>query len=369
MSSPEVLVVGGGVIGSAAAYFLARAGVSVRLLERDGLASHASGAAAGMLAPICESESDSPFFRLALRSLGLFPELAPRLRELSGIDPQYVPSGAVRAALTEPEAEALRERSRRLGRFGVEWLDARAAREREPLLSPRTVGALWSPAEANVYSPQLGRAYAGAAAALGAEIRTGVAATGLLRRGGRVLGVRTTDGEMEAGQVVLCAGAWTRFCAGWLDLDLPVRPVRGQILALDAPTPAPRSIVWGEGAYLVPKLNGALVVGATEEDAGFDCRTTAAGVERLLSAARELLPALSQCSFRHAWAGLRPDTPDHLPVIGPIPGVEGVVVAAGHFRNGVLLSPVTGEAVAECVRSGTLPADVAPFRPDRLLRP
>jgi glycine oxidase len=146
-----------------------------------------------------------------------------------------------------------------------------------------------------------------------------------------------------------------------------VEPVRGQILSLEAPRPPLRAIVWGEGAYLVPKANGSIVVGATEERVGFDCRTTTAGIAALLREAPRLVPALADCSFRDAWAGLRPDTPDHLPLIGPAPGVEGLYLAAGHFRNGVLLSPITGRLVADAILGRELPAAAHAFSPERLL--
>jgi glycine oxidase len=368
MRQPDAIVVGGGVVGCSVAYHLAREGLAVTLLERDDLAGHASGAAAGMLAPICESTGSGAFFELGLRSLRSFPSLAAELKELSGVDPQLVISGVLRAAASDEEAAHLRESARQLERFGTVWLDAAGAREKEPRISREVLGALWSPEEGHVLSPALALAYAQGAARLGARIERGVTATGLVRDGHRILGVQTTSGERAGGHVVLCAGVWTRFCAEWLDRRLPLEPVRGQILALDAPQPQLSTIVWGRGAYLVPKLNGSIVVGATEERVGFDCRTTAAGVASLLEAAVALAPELARCAFRSAWAGLRPDTPDHLPAVGPIPGVEGVTLAAGHYRNGVLLSPVTGELVAGWILRKELPDAARPLLPERLLR-
>lgn len=368
MKTSDVIVVGGGVIGTSIAYFLAREGLSVTLFERDDLASHASGAAAGMLAPICESTGHEAFFQLAVRSLAFFPELAAELKDVAGIDPQYVPSGVLRVASSTDEATEMQAQAGRLAEYGLEWLSAAAAREREPLLAEGMSGAIWSPREGHVYSPMLARAYAAAAVRLGAEIHTGTPVLGLIRDAEQVLGVETATGKWGAGHVVLAAGLWTRYCAEWLGEQLPLAPVRGQILALDQPRPSFRSIVWSGHTYLVPKLNGTVVVGATEEHVGFDRRNTAAGIAHLLAAAAAIVPALAESTFRHAWAGLRPDTPDHLPVIGPVPGMRNVTLAAGHFRNGVLLSPITGRTVADWITRRDLSPLLHAFLPERLLK-
>jgi glycine oxidase len=369
---PDVVIVGGGVIGCSVAYHLAEAGLRVLLLERDELARCASGAAAGMLAPLSEAggtATDGAFFRAALLGMEQLVALAPRLHELSGVDPQLVAGGLVRAAMEPDEAVHLRAQAASLASYGVRWEEPAALRERVPWLVPSLLGGQWSPRECHVYSPALARAYAGAAATLGVELRMGVEVTGVLRSAGRIRGVQTAAGPVPAGHVVLCTGAWARHSAAWLGVNLPVEPVRGQILALEAPPAAGQAIVWGTGVYLVPKRNGSLVVGATEERVGFDCRVTAGGVAGLLRAAFRLAPGLAGCSFREAWAGLRPGTPDHLPLIGPLPGLEGVTVAAGHYRNGVLLSAVTGVLVEAWVRGGPLPEWAAAFHPERLVRP
>jgi glycine oxidase len=361
----DVIVVGGGVIGASVAYHLARAGVSVTLCERDGLAAHASGAAAGMLAPICEAVGAGPFLNLGLRSLALTPGLVRELAEVTDVDPQYRPSGVLRAALSEADAAHLRSREAWLSAWDVEWLDSAGARRREPGLPETVQGALWSPREAHVYSPQFARALGDAAARRGARLELGTQVTGLIRDGERVLGVETAGGQFGAGHVVLCAGAWSRFCGEWLGEALAVEPVRGQIVALEAPLPQPASILWSEAVYLVPKANGTVIAGATEERAGFDCRTTAAGVRTLLAAAEDLLPALAGCGFRAAWAGLRPATPDGLPLLGPLRGVEGLSLATGHFRNGVLLAAATGELLTGWITRHEWPAAAAAFLPDR----
>jgi glycine oxidase len=367
MKTSDVIVVGGGAIGTSVAYFLAREGLSVTLFEREELASQASGAAAGMLAPLCEAGGKDAFSQLGLQSLEMFPGLVAELQELSGIDPQLVRSGTLRAALTDAEAEELRGQATASDGCDLQWLSPAEAREREPLLSEEVRGALWSASEAHVFSPLLVQAYAQAACRLGAQIHTGIPVQGFIRDGDHVLGVTTPSGQWGAGHVVLAAGVWTRYCAEWLGERLPLEPVRGQILALDQPRPCFRTILWNGHTYLVPKRNGTVVVGATEEHAGFDRRNTAEAIAELIGSATRIVPALGDCTFRRAWSGLRPDTPDHLPAIGPVPGVGEVVLAAGHYRNGVLLSPITGKAVADWIVRKDLPALLHAFLPDRLL--
>jgi len=361
---PDVLVVGGGVIGCSVAWQLAGEGLAVTLLERDELAGQASGAAAGMLLPWGESERESAFLLWAERSLARFPELCAELREASGIDPELELSGALHVADSEAAAGRVRAKARRFADRGLEWLGPEALRELVPQLAPAFVGAAWSPREGHVRSPRLTRAYAGAAAARGARLERGVSVSGLLRSGERVSGVTTAAGPRAAGRVVWCAGAWA---AEALPFRLPIQPVRGQILALENTAPPLRRIVVAGGRYLVPKRDGQLVVGATEERVGFDCRVTASGVAWLLDAAIGFAPGLAESSLRGAWAGLRPASPDGLPAIGPVPGLEGLLVACGHHRNGVLLSPITGRLVADAILGKGLPEEAAAFGPERFV--
>jgi glycine oxidase len=345
-----VAVVGGGAVGCAVAFVLARAGLAVALFERGELAGESSGAAAGMLAPLGEAETDGPLRRWGLRALDAFGGLVEELRERTGIDPELTRSGLLHVATDEARAAALRRRATVEPGLGLAWLGAAELRTLEPALTPAACGALLSPREAHVRSPLLVRAFAEAAAHEGARLRTGTPVVGLARDQERVVGVETPEGRVDAGQVVLAAGSFTGLCARWLDPAprLPVTPVRGQIVALDAPRPGPRATLWGAGGtYLVPKRDGSLVVGATTEHVGFDRRVTAGAVAALLDAGAALVPGLADAGFRRAWAGLRPDTPDHLPLVGPVPGAPGLVVAAGHYRNGVLLSGITAQMVAD----------------------
>jgi glycine oxidase len=367
MRSSEVVVVGGGVIGASVAFHLAREGIEVALFERDAVASGASGAAAGMLTPTSDAGDAGPFYRWARRSLEGFEALAAELLERSGVDCEFVRSGTLRLAFDEAGAERLRERTAVFGDAALEWLDAADLRTVEPLAATSAVGGVFAPAEANVRSPLLARAFASAARRLGARIEVGVEVTGLRLGGERVTGVETRDGACATPRVVLCAGAWSATGAVWPPglAPPPVVPVRGQILSVEAPTPAPSTTLLGDGGYVVPKRDGSLVVGATEESVGFDARVTGEGLRRVVELGERLVPAVGDCTFRSAWAGLRPTSPDGLPIVGPIDGVEGLAVATGHHRNGVLLSPVTGALISDWVSGKGIPDDAEAFRPGR----
>ena len=367
MRAADVIVVGGGVIGCAVAYAIARERLSVVLLEGEDVASGVSGVAAGMLAPVSEAASPGPLLRLGLASLALFPDLVAELRERSGIDPELERPGSLRVAASDGEARARRERDRALPSFDLEWLDVAAARQIEPSLAPGIRGALFCPHESHVRSPLLARALAVAATTLGAELRVGVPVRGLVRDGSRVCGVETAAGLVEGATVVLCTGLAAGQARAWLGEagTLPIAPVRGQILSLAPRPPALRTIVRSGSTYLVPRRDGSLLVGATEERAVFDRRATAAGVAQLLGEAIRLVPGLDDAGFAGAWAGLRPATPDQLPLVGPYPGLDGLVLAAGHHRSGVLLAPLTAQLVTGLVLGKGLPEEAAPLRPER----
>lgn len=351
--NPDVLVVGGGAVGCAAAYFLSREGLDVTLLESDGLAGQASGAAAGMLAPVGEAdhagETGGALFEWGCRSLALYPELCRHLLDLSGIDPEYEPSGLLRIVRTGPELRRARGLLERHPDLGLEWLNADALRIALPTVGPGWLGGLWSPREAHVRSPLLTRAYAGAARQQGAEIVEGERVEGLVQDGDRAIGVRTSGGRRSAGHVVVCTGSRLGALGEWLGGGFapPVVPVRGQIAALASPPVGWRSILWTTDVYLVPKRDGSVIVGATEERVGFDCRVTADGLGSLLAAAPAVVPELANASFLGGWAGLRPGSPDGLPAVGAVPGYRGLWIAGGHHRNGVLLSAVTGQLLRD----------------------
>lgn len=362
----RIVIVGGGVIGCAAAYYLARAGAQPVVLERDGIAGEASGAAAGMLIPPVESAPPGPFRDLCFASLALHRDLVPTLEAESGVHVQYRAPGILLAADSEAGAHAMRAYVRWQNAHGreAEWVEGEALRRLEPALSPHLLGAAYLPGEAHLNPGLLTQAFARAARCHGAEVRPGDAVAGFVHRKGRVAGVRAASGQTtEADAVVLAAGSWTGRLAISLGARVPVRPMRGQMIAYRST--ALRRMVWGEDGYLVPKAGGSLFAGATVEDVGFRCRTTAAGLAGLRRMARHLAPALRYAQVASDWAGLRPGSPDGLPILGRLPGWENVYVATGHFRNGILLAPVTGKLLSQLVLEGRADTDLRPFDPAR----
>ncbi len=328
-----MVIVGGGVIGCAIAERLTRDRHRVLLLERDRLAGHASGAAAGLLAPHSEHEED-----LGVRSLALFPALVARIEPASGVEVEYRDQESISPALSAAEERALK-------RGGGRWLDAEEALREEPGLSPSVRGAAVL-AEGQVAPARLVRALARTAAAAGAEIREGAPAGAIVERSGRVVGVHAAEGLVRADFVVLAAGPWSPSLASPLGVALHVRPSRGQLVTLQPAAAVLKRLLTWRGSYLVPKPDGTVVAGSTEEEVGFDARPTAEGVAGLLEFAVRAVPALAGATLERTWAALRPATPDGRPVVGPAQRHPNLIVATGHNRNGILLAPVTAELVA-----------------------
>lgn len=385
--SHDVAVVGAGLIGLSCAWRAAQRGMSVVVLERGrdaGLA--ASGVAAGMLAPVTEADfGEEALLRLNLAGREAWPAYAAELEERSGLATGYRETGALVVAVDRDDAEELRRQhafQRSLG-LGAEWLGAREARRREPGLSPRVAGAIDAPHEGQADPPAVVRALREAAARAGVELRLGVEARSLETEGGRVTGVAVRSSGVEAGAaagdadreadevvparaVVVAAGPWSPALAPAGD-GPPVRPVKGQILELRVrggmPPPLGR-IVRTPRCYLVPRADGRVVLGATVEEQGFDTTVTADGVFRLLEAAWEVLPEVGELELVRARAGLRPSSVDNSPVVGA-GEPDGFVWATGHHRNGVLLAPITGAAVASLLAGGEPPLELEPFGPGR----
>src|SRR4051794_9558276 len=357
----DVVVVGGGAIGLCCAWRIAQRGARVVVLDRDGPPAGATRVAAGMLAPIGELAFGEPkLLRMTIAAADIYPDFVAKLEAASGLGSGYARHGALHIALDRDEAAELRrvhDLQRSLG-LGAEWLPPRRCRELEPGLSPSFNGGVHAPDEAAIDPRRMTAALLAALAGAGVEVRSGADVVAPILDGERLEGVRTATGEqLRADNVVLATGAWAGG-ENWLPESArpPVRPVKGEILELrSAGGEAPcERIVASERVYLVPRPDGRLIVGATTAERGFDATVTAGGVHELLREAYRLLPDVAEMELVEAMAGLRPGTPDNLPLIGP-GALEGLILACGHYRNGILLAPLTGEAVAGLLTGGALP--------------
>ncbi len=384
----DAIFVGGGAIGLSCAWRAAQRGASVAVLERAVPPAGATRVAAGMLAPVGELAFGEPeLLEMTLASAQLYPEFVAELEAASGEPTGYTHQGALHIALDRDEAAELRrvhDLQRSLG-LEAEWLPPRRCRELEPGLTPSFNGGVHAPGEAAVDPRALAAALLAALGTAGAELRTAAPAAAAamngtkaqkpgevvagLFEGERLVGVRTADGrELRAPTVVLATGAWAG-STGWLPelARPPVRPVKGQTVELrgrDGVAPCER-IVASERVYLVPRPDGRLIVGATSEEQGFDTAVTAGGVHELLREAYRLLPDVAEMELVDSMAGLRPGTPDNLPLIGP-GAIEGLILATGHYRNGILLAPLTAAAIAALIAGEQLPEAVAAAHPGRM---
>jgi len=362
----DVVVVGGGAIGCAIAGELARRGVAVTLLERGEPGGEASGAAAGLLSPQSDAREPGPFFDLGLESRSLYPDWVGELENETGLAVGYRVTGILRCAYSEAERDALRERCQWQRSAGLEACE-RTVREMSAwlpgLLSPEVAGGAFFPEDGVVDSRVLTRALAASAARRGVRLCAGTEARRCVVEQGACRGVATATEIFPAQTVVDASGAWAAFDPEWRGAT-PVRPVRGQIVALRPEgTPLP-VVIEAEDVYLVPRLDGQVLAGATSEQAGFRKAVTADAVRSLTAAASRLVPSLSSARFESAWSGLRPGTPDGWPILGEATGLPGLVFAAGHYRNGILLAPLTARVVADLV-TGSSRRDLSPFSPSR----
>jgi glycine oxidase len=361
-----IVVVGAGLIGLGIAFELARRGAHVRVIEAGEPGAGASWAGAGMLAPFTESLESPAYEAFCAASLAAYPAFVEAVRETGGVDPRLRLNGIVEAAFDAPLAARLREHARTLAGRGIEarWLERDEARMLEPALGANVLGASYVAGEGQVDNRRLGRALRAACEALDVRIDTGTGNVALEADARRVLGVRGPLGFVPATTVVNAAGAWSGALAGVPErARVPVVPVKGQMLALALPVGLVRRVLWVPGAYLVPRDDGRLLVGATVEDAGFDVRVTARGMRSLLDATLAALPSLGELAVAESWAGLRPGSHDGLPYLGAT-SLGGYVVAAGHHRNGILLTPATATAIADLLEGQSVPS-LAAFSPER----
>jgi len=369
----DVVVVGGGIVGCGCAYELAKAGARVTLLEYGKTGMQATNAAAGMLAPLIEAQGPGPMLEFGLRALRAYPAVVEEVQASCGFDVELRLHGILKVAYTEEQLDELHDRLawQREAGLPIEALDGATCRELEPRLSEEVMGGVFSPAEGGVNNQLMALGLERAAAARGASIRERTPVTGFATKAGRVTAVRSGVAAFACDAVVIAAGARSGQIARQLrggpfgGALLPVEPVRGQMMALGGMRPPVRHVVWGPEGYLVPRANGLVFAGATVERVGFRRRTTKAGLQGLRSMAGRLVPQLSAAAQQFEWAGLRPGTPDELPLIGPVPGWENVAAATGHYRNGILLGPLTGKLVARGVTAGEWGEVAAEFSPAR----
>src|SRR5947207_6557749 len=366
-SQRHVAIIGAGVVGLGIAWRLAARGARVEVFDKGAAGAGASHAAAGMLAACAEAEpGEETLVALGRETQARWPAFAAELKAASGIDVELREEGTLVVALTADDQARLAHQlvfQQKLG-LPLQWIAAAETRRREPHLAGKLAGAVWSPEDHQVDNRKLVAALRVAAETAGATIREHTAVKEISISGPRADGVVLADGtKIAADAVVLAAAAWSRGIAGLApELRPPVRPIKGQMLSLrmDAAAPLLTHVLWAPGAYLVPRRDGRLLVGATVEEKGFDTTLTAGGLLTLLEAAWRALPAVEELSIEEMWVGHRPGSRDDAPILGPGP-VEGLIYATGHHRNGILLTPVTADTIAYLVLDGRVDPAIRPF--------
>ncbi len=367
---PKVAIIGAGVCGLAIGWRLAQAGATVEVFERGQAGRGATWASAGMLAAAAEAEpGEERLLEITRWSQALWPDFARELEVASGQGLGYRDEGTLVVAPTRDDAARLRttyDYQTGLG-LALDWLSPAEARRREPFLGANLAAAVFSAADHQVDNRRLAEALRAAFLAAGGCLYEHTAVTAIETTAGRVtgleVGLEVGARRVEADAVVLAAGAWSAELPGLPEAARPpVRPVKGQALALamDPRAPLLSHVLWAPGIYLVPRAGGSLIVGATVEEKGFDDRLTAGGIFALLEAAWRAVPAIEELAIEEMWVGFRPTSRDDAPILGPTP-VDGLLLATGHHRNGILLAPATAEAVSRYILSGDLPAAARPF--------
>ncbi|MCI0822524.1 MAG: glycine oxidase ThiO [Chloroflexi bacterium] len=350
MKSSDAIVIGGGVIGCSIAYYLSKAGIKVTLLERGQIGMEASNAASGVLSTPLFKSGD-PYSRMSVESLGMFPDLQQELQETCGVDIEFARCGELGLAMAEDEAGEYQDLAMKVAEAGgnARWMDFDSLHDYEPQVGPEILGGFYMPEVCRVNNQRLSLAFARSAEWHGARVLQSTEVVGLVRSGLQITGVRLSDDEVYADNIIMAAGPWTRALAEGVGGDIPVRPVRGLNLNLQPVGRSFRSVIHGSLGMLVPRADGSVIAGVTVEEAGFDCRVTAGAVQEILAIVTSLVPSLRDAKLNWALAGLRPGSPDDAPMMGPVPGWDGLLVATGHYRNGILLSPITGKLIADYV--------------------
>lgn len=361
----DFLIVGGGVIGMMTALQLADAGHEVTLLDRNDCGREASWAGGGIVSPLYPWRYSAPISNLSRWSEGYYPELALRLLEETGIDPEYRQKGLLYLRVDD-ETKALvwaREVGKPLERVDRDFLYAK-----EPNAAPGCNGALWMPTLGSIRNPRLLKALRTRLMAMPrVSLKEGVEVTGLRRQEGRIVALETSSGVIAvpeaSGQVIVCGGAWAAQLMESIGVRLPVRPVKGQMILFKAPPGLVQRVVLMDGRYVIPRGDGRVLAGSTLEDVGFDKAPTVDARDSLWHSATRIVPTLADCEIEHHWAGLRPGSPDGIPFIGTMSGFDNLHVNAGHYRNGLVLAPASTRLLVDQLLEREPIIDPAPYWP------
>lgn len=357
----DFLIIGGGVIGMMTALQLADAGQKVTLVERGTCGQESSWAGGGIVSPLYPWRYAPPVSQLSRWSEGVYPTLALRLLEETGIDPEYRQKGLLYLNVDDDGA-ALRW-ARQLGK-PLERVDAAFVYQKEPQAAAPEGNALWMPTLGSVRNPRLGQALRVRLHAMpSVTLVEQCAVSGFIKHEGSVAGVVTSQGDKLAERVVVCGGAWTAQLLAELGVQLPVRPVKGQMIAYQAPPGLVQRVILKDGRYIIPRSDGLILVGSTLEEAGFDKTTDAEALASLKQSAEGIVPALAELPVAHHWAGLRPGSPEGLPFIGALPHWPNVFVNAGHYRNGLVLAPASTHVLVDQLLGRDALIDPTPFLP------
>ena len=362
----DIIIIGAGIIGCAIAYDLAKRNANTLVIDKaTRVGTEASWAGAGILTS--HASTHEPYPTLCRASLALYPALADELKTATQIDIEFIRSGTLSVIFNPDEVASLvglAERRVKRG-FSAEVLTAEEALRLEPALSPAIRGAVLFPEDAQVRNPKLVTAFAKGAAQLGTQFKLGNPITGFIREKERIVATVVNGERIYADTFVIAAGCWTGALSAMLGCPIPIAPAKGQIVLVEAMPPLFHRTIDGLGVYLVPRADGKLLIGATVEMAGYDKSTTVDGVKQMIDAGIGISPALAQSTFVQTWTGLRPYAKNG-PVLGYLPGHENVVLASGHFKNGILLAPITGKLIAELLMDGEASLSLDPFRPQML---
>jgi glycine oxidase len=363
----EVLVAGGGLIGGAIALELALAGLRVAIFDKGDPGRESSWAGAGILSPAPENPATIPLVPLAKASMALYPDFVARVEEISGQSVGFRAKGTLEALFSRDAARELSTHVALHHGWGLqaEAISAEDARELEPALSPELEAAVLRPDEASVDNRALTRAVLEAARKSGAKIFAHHEVQGIWREKQRCAGLLLKNEKISAQWTIIAAGCFSANIAG-VNTYAPVRPARGQMISLRAEQTKIERVLWSDKIYLVPRNDGRILAGATVEYVGFDKNVTAGGLEKILAGALELAPDLARAHVDETWAGLRPDSPDHLPILGPT-DIDGLLIATGHFRSGILLTPITAHLIREWVTQQNVSVDWDRFSPLRFV--